>query len=94
MQLDANSFKILSVLYEDINGQHFGLSLGQATGLHNGVLYPILDKLENNGMIRNEWEKEPKGRRPRLFYKITGEGIRIYEENRIKHQKSTEVRYA
>jgi PadR family transcriptional regulator PadR len=37
-----------------------------------GTLYPILRRLEKQGLIRGEWSTE--GSRPRKYYRITAEG--------------------
>ena len=41
-----------------------------------GSLYRALHRLESQGLIRGEWEKEPSGHKgpARRYYKITGEG--------------------
>lgn len=79
MQLNLNALKVLSVLYDNDRTDHYGLSISKETKLGNGTLYPILDKLQDHGLISSEWETPDSGRRPRLFYKITGEGCKAYE---------------
>lgn len=84
-QLNTNALQVMAVLYHDLNGQHYALSLSQATQLRNGTLFPILDKLEDMGLIAAEWEeKNPHGRRARRFYTLTGEGIKRFEDARAK----------
>lgn len=80
-----NAMRVLAALYHDTGEQHYGLSLGRATKLGNGTLYPILDKLEDLGLIQGTWEDiDPHvaGRRPRRFYSLTGEGARRFEAER------------
>lgn len=80
-----NAMKVLAVLYHDTTGQQYGLSLSKATGIGNGTLYPILDKLEDLKLIQACWEEiDPRvaGRRPRRFYTLTGEGVRTFEAER------------
>ena len=49
----------------------------KATGIKSGSLYPILDRLENEGWIEGAWEAEGVGGRPpRRYYKLTGLGQR------------------
>ncbi|AXH00481.1 PadR family transcriptional regulator (plasmid) [Deinococcus wulumuqiensis] len=84
-QINMNAMKVMAVLYSDTTGQQYGLSLSRATGIGNGTLYPILDKLEELKLIQACWEEiDPRvaGRRPRRFYTLTGEGIRTFEAAR------------
>lgn len=84
-QLTNNALQVMAVMHSDLDGQHYALSLSQATNLSNGTLFPILDKLENMGLIEAEWEaKNPHGRRARRFYKLTGEGVQQFLEAREK----------
>lgn len=84
-QLTNNALQVMAVLYHNLDRQHYALSLSQATQLRNGTLFPILDKLEDMGLIEAEWEeKNPHGRRARRFYKLTGEGINRFEDARTR----------
>ncbi len=38
-----------------------------------GTVYPILRKLENDGLLQGEWQETPKGHK-RRFYRITPKG--------------------
>ncbi len=45
----------------------------------SGTLYPLLDRLENEGWLRSEWEQvEPQelGRPRRRYYSLTALGLR------------------
>jgi PadR family transcriptional regulator, regulatory protein PadR len=46
----------------------------QALQCKQGTLYPALHALEQDGLIRGEWQNEP-GERPRKVYVITEVGI-------------------
>ncbi len=84
-QINMNAMKVMSALYYNTDSQHYGLSLSKATGIGNGTLYPILDKLEDMQLIEATWEDiDPHvaGRRPRRFYVLTGVGIRRFEVER------------
>ena len=82
-QLNRNALRVLALLYQDEAGEHYGLSIGKALEMGNGTLYPILDKLENWGLIKAQQEHlAGAGRRPRFYYHLTAEGVRRYEEER------------
>ena len=43
-------------------------------------IYPVLKKLENNGMIKSYW-KVQEGERPRKYYTILADGKEQLEQN-------------
>ena len=46
--------------------------------LPSGTLYPLLARLEHQKLVTSAWETpQQEGQRPRKYYKMTGEGIRI-----------------
>lgn len=48
----------------------------------DGMLYPVLHRLEKSGMIESRWEKSETGRR-RKYYTVTGEGMeQLVDERR------------
>jgi PadR family transcriptional regulator, regulatory protein PadR len=56
----------------------YGYDLMKATGLPSGTLYPLLARLEQQGLVASAWETpEQDGQRPRRYYRLTGEGIRV-----------------
>jgi len=45
----------------------------------DGMLYPVLQRMEMDGLITSAW-KLPEGRRPRRYYRITDRGRRELEK--------------
>ena len=43
-----------------------------------GTLYPLLHKMEENGLIKSTWKKEPNGRK-RKYYHVSKEGRDLLE---------------
>ena len=43
-----------------------------------GTVYPALRKLENEGLIRSEWRRSPKGKE-RRYYRLTPRGGKALE---------------
>jgi DNA-binding PadR family transcriptional regulator len=74
----CNEVLILSTLS---SGPHHGYQLaleiedksGGAFRFRHGTLYPILHKLENDGLIRGDWIDE-EGKRKRKSYQLTSAG--------------------
>lgn len=51
--------------------------------LKDGTLYPILYRLEDDGLIQSKWS-EAEGRQvPRKYYEITEEGKRTLDETEL-----------
>ncbi len=47
----------------------------------DGLLYPLLHRLERNGHVKSTWETPPEGRR-RKYYRITDQGRAELAEQR------------
>ncbi|MFG1947171.1 PadR family transcriptional regulator [Nonomuraea sp. NPDC048826] len=60
----------------------YGLEICRETGLGPGTVYPILRRLERNGLVRAYWEDDtPDSHGPRRrMYKLTGEGLALAAE--------------
>jgi DNA-binding PadR family transcriptional regulator len=59
-------------------GFHYGFDIMDATGLPSGTVYPILRRLDREGLLTSAWEKptarQPEQRPLRRYYEITGAG--------------------
>jgi DNA-binding PadR family transcriptional regulator len=59
-------------------GFHHGFDIMDATGLPSGTVYPILRRLDREGLLTSAWEKQSTAQRaqrpPRRYYDITPEG--------------------
>jgi PadR family transcriptional regulator len=59
-------------------GSHHGFDIVDATGLHSGTVYPILRRMEREGLVRSKWEAvkatRESGRPPRRNYAMTRAG--------------------
>lgn len=58
------------------SGYHHGFDVMDATGLPSGTVYPVLRRLEHEGLVRSRWEKaenaQREGRPPRRYYELLG----------------------
>jgi DNA-binding PadR family transcriptional regulator len=72
------SVTTLSVLHAIHDGVAYGFDILDATGLESGTVYPILSRLEEQGLVRSTWENEARahadGRPARRYYAITPAG--------------------
>lgn len=80
MKLTGPLERVLRVLVADPAAPHYGYDLMKATRLPSGTLYPMLARLQQEGLVDSEWE-EPRpdagGRPLRKYYRLTAEGARV-----------------
>jgi len=72
--------RVLRVLTADPAARHYGYDLMKAAKLPSGTLYPMLARLEQEGLVEAEWEAQRPdagGRPPRKYYRLTAEGARV-----------------
>jgi DNA-binding PadR family transcriptional regulator len=70
--------RVLGAFLADPAAPRYGYDLMKAAGLPSGTLYPLLARLEGQKLVVSAWETpQEEGERPRKYYKLTGEGIRI-----------------
>jgi DNA-binding PadR family transcriptional regulator len=73
---------VLAVLSQ-LRGAEYGYSLRQALAardmpIEEGTLYPLLRRLESQGLLASEWRIEDGP--PRRYYRLSPEGQRLYRE--------------
>lgn len=73
---------ILAVLAE-LKTERYGYTLRKALAelgleIDEGTLYPLLRRLESQGLLRSEWREEDK--RQKRFYRLSPEGKKILEQ--------------
>jgi DNA-binding PadR family transcriptional regulator len=80
MKLTGPLERVLRVLVADPTLPHYGYDLMQAARLPSGTLYPMLARLQQEGLVDSQWE-DPRpdagGRPPRKYYQLTAEGARV-----------------
>jgi PadR family transcriptional regulator PadR len=80
VKLTASLERVLRVFLTDTSAQHYGYDLMKAARLPSGTLYPMLARLQEQGLVTSQWEPQPDdagGRPPRKYYQLTGEGVRV-----------------
>jgi PadR family transcriptional regulator, regulatory protein PadR len=79
VKLTAPLERVLRVFLADVSAPRYGYDLMKAARLPSGTLYPMLARLQDEGLVTSQWEPPPadgSGRPPRKYYQLTGEGIR------------------
>jgi PadR family transcriptional regulator, regulatory protein PadR len=80
MKLTGPLERVLRAFLADPTAPQYGYDLMRAAGLPSGTLYPMLARLQDQGLVSSEWEPQPQdagGRPARKYYQLTGEGIRV-----------------
>ena len=70
-------------------GYKYGFSIMEMTGLPSGTVYPAMRRLEGDGLIRSQWERQSiadaEQRPARKYYKLTATGISSLEASRKRY---------
>ncbi|MBE1602918.1 PadR family transcriptional regulator [Streptomyces stelliscabiei] len=77
VKLTPQTERVLQVFRQDPAAPRYGYELMKAAKLASGTLYPILSRLSDAGLVESEWETSEEGQRPRRYYKLTAEGVRV-----------------
>jgi PadR family transcriptional regulator, regulatory protein PadR len=80
VRLTAPLDRVLRVFLGDPSTPRYGYDLMKAARLPSGTLYPMLARLQEQGLVSSHWERPPDeaaGRPPRRYYQLTGEGARV-----------------
>lgn len=79
MKLTGTLQRVLQVFVADATARHYGYDLMKAARLQSGTLYPMLARLQDEGLVTSQWEEAqaPDGRPPRKYYQLTAEGVRV-----------------
>jgi PadR family transcriptional regulator PadR len=78
VRMTAPLERVLGAFLADPAAPRYGYDLMKAARLPSGTLYPLLARLEHQKLVASAWETpQREGQRPRRYYRLTGEGIRI-----------------
>ena len=70
-------------------GDGYGFSVMELTGLPSGTVYPAMRRLERDGLIRGQWERQSVAdagqRPPRKYYKLTKTGQAVLEASQRRY---------
>jgi DNA-binding PadR family transcriptional regulator len=78
MRMTGPLERVLGAFLADPAAPRYGYDLMKAARLPSGTLYPLLARLEHQKLVASAWETpQQEGQRPRKYYQLTGEGIRI-----------------
>lgn len=65
-------------LMADASGRHWGYELSKQSGVRSGVMYPLLQRMLEQGWLADGWEDQAQAGRtkrpPRRYYELTDKG--------------------
>ena len=74
---------VLSALLSSYPAQTYGYDLSKATDLKSGTLYPILQRLHEQGYLEADWEPSPhEGKPPRQPQPLLRQAVDVARERR------------
>jgi DNA-binding PadR family transcriptional regulator len=77
----AQTLSLLAALIEQPRSWQHGYALSKQTGLKSGTLYPVLMRLEEQGLLESSWvESQLSGRPPRHVYRLSRAGVEFARE--------------
>jgi DNA-binding PadR family transcriptional regulator len=89
------TFPTAVVLTALARGHGYGFEIIDATGLRAGTVYPILRRLEEEGLVRSSWERATRaraeGRPPRRNYRVTATGQDAVQEAAARYPGVTRL---
>ena len=84
------TYQTALVLEALMAGRHHGFDIMDATDLPSGTVYPILRRLNDEGLVRSRWERDTVARReqrpPRRYYELTAAGEARLAEARARYR--------
>src|SRR5476651_1007674 len=80
LRLELRRGSLILAVLGHLRREHYGYTLRKALGeagveIDEGALYPMLRRLETQGLLTSEWREEE--RRNKRFYRLSDEGTRI-----------------
>jgi PadR family transcriptional regulator PadR len=70
--------QVALALMSDASSRHWGYELSKLSGVRSGVMYPILQRMLDEGWLEDGWEVQVKvgkaKRPPRRYYELTDAG--------------------
>jgi PadR family transcriptional regulator, regulatory protein PadR len=70
--------QVAAALMSDPSERHWGYELSKLSGIRSGVMYPILQRMLDQGWLTDGWEDQGRigkaKRPPRRYYELTDAG--------------------
>src|SRR6476659_804074 len=83
LRLELRRGSLILAVLAQLRSEQYGYTLRKSLAEHGmaideGTLYPLLRRLETQGLLVSEWREEDK--RNKRFYRLSADGKRILKE--------------
>jgi PadR family transcriptional regulator, regulatory protein PadR len=83
LRLELRRGCLVMAVLAQLRTEHYGYTLrkdlaDQGMEVDEGTLYPLLRRLESQGLLVSQWREEDK--RNKRFYRLSSEGKRVLKE--------------
>jgi PadR family transcriptional regulator, regulatory protein PadR len=83
LRLELRRGCLIVAVLAQLRHEHYGYTLRKALAdeglaIEESTLYPLLRRLETQGLLKSEWREEDK--RNKRFYRLSGEGEALLEQ--------------
>jgi PadR family transcriptional regulator PadR len=83
MRLELRRGSLTIAVLAQLRVEHYGYTLRKALealglSIDEGTLYPLLRRLESQGLLTSEWREEDK--REKRFYRLSPEGRKVLNQ--------------
>src|SRR5579862_8249979 len=80
LRLELRRGSLILAVLGHLRREHYGYTLRKALAdvgveIEEGALYPMLRRLETQGLLTSEWREEEK--RNKRFYRLSDDGVRV-----------------
>ncbi len=98
LRLELRRGSLILAVLGQLRSEHYGYTLRKALGdtgveIDEGALYPMLRRLETQGLLTSEWREEEK--RNKRFYRLSDQGravlARLTDEWRSLNTAVTDI---
>jgi PadR family transcriptional regulator PadR len=83
LRLELRRGCLIVAVLAQLRAEHYGYALRKALAdrglaIDENTLYPLLRRLESQGLLASQWREE--GKRRKRFYRLSGEGEQILQK--------------
>ena len=83
MRMELRRGSLTIAVLAQLRAEHYGYTLRKALeelglSIDEGTLYPLLRRLESQGLLTSEWREEDQ--REKRFYRLSAEGRKVLSQ--------------
>jgi PadR family transcriptional regulator PadR len=83
LRLELRRGSLILAVLAQLHEEHYGYTLRKSLAergleIDEGTLYPLLRRLESQGLLTSEWREEDK--RQKRFYQLSAEGQKVLDQ--------------